>query len=250
MESEQKVAVITGASRGIGAGLVQGFRRIGYGVIANSRSIKATDFGNDPAVLAVSGDIAVPETAERIVIAAMERFGRIDTLVNNAGIFIPKPFVGYTDADFAALVGVHLAGFFHLTRRAAARMLHAGSGHVVTITTALAEQPMAAVSGDRVNPSGGDIRNPSTLRSREKQDGGSVRRFSARQGRAETSDEDAGRGGDDVAAARFGMGHAPDCGRGWLQPGNGSAVCCRRRLGAGPGPDACWRAGGAHGVGG
>lgn len=146
MKPEQKVAVITGASRGIGAGLATGFREIGYGVIANSRSIGTADFGDDPAIVAVSGDIALPETAERVVAVAMERFGRIDTLVNNAGIFVSKSFVDYTEADFAAMVGVHLAGFFHLTRRAAALMLRAGfGGHIVTITTTLAEQPMAAV---------------------------------------------------------------------------------------------------------
>ena len=103
MKSERKVAVITGASQGIGAGLVQRFRAIGYGVLANSRSIKTTDFGDDPAILAVGGDIAVPETSHRIIGAAMERFGRIDTLVNNAGIFISKPFVDYTEGDFAAM---------------------------------------------------------------------------------------------------------------------------------------------------
>ena len=145
MESKQKVAVITGASRGIGAGLVQGFRAIGYGVVANSRSITPSDFGDDPAILAVGGDIAVPETSHRIVDAAMERFGRIDTLVNNAGIFTSKLFVDYTETDFAAMTAVHLAGFFHLTRQAVPQMLRAGSGHVVNVTTTLAEQPMAAV---------------------------------------------------------------------------------------------------------
>ena len=145
MNSEQKVAVITGASQGIGADLMRGFREIGYGVVASSRSIRAADLGGDPAILAVGGDIADPETAERLVDAAMERFGRIDTLVNNAGIFVSKPFVGYAEADFATMVGVNLAGFFHLTQRAIARMLHARSGHVVTITAALAEQPMAVV---------------------------------------------------------------------------------------------------------
>jgi len=145
MASEQKVAVITGASQGIGASLVTGFREIGYGVVASSRSIREPDFGDDPAILAVGGDVAIPETAERIIAAAMERFGRIDTLVNNAGVFISKPFVNYTEADFAAMVAVNLAGFFHLTRPAIARMLHTESGHVVNITAALAEQPMAAV---------------------------------------------------------------------------------------------------------
>ena len=145
MDSEQKVAVITGASQGIGAGLVKGFREIGYGVVANSRSIKQSDIGEDPAILAVDGDIAVPETASRLVDAAMERFGRIDTLVNNAGLFIPKPFVDYAEADFATLVAVNLAGFFYVTQKTVTRMLPAGSGHIVNITAALAEQPMASV---------------------------------------------------------------------------------------------------------
>ena len=87
MPSEQKVAVITGASRGIGLGLVKGFRDIGYRVVANSRSISASDVGRDPGVLVVDGDIASPDTAGRIVSAATERFGRIDTLINNFGIF-------------------------------------------------------------------------------------------------------------------------------------------------------------------
>jgi NAD(P)-dependent dehydrogenase (short-subunit alcohol dehydrogenase family) len=142
MSPEQKVVVITGASRGIGASLVQSFRERGYGVVANARSIDAT---NDPGIVAVAGDIAVAETAERIVGAALERFGRLDTLVNNAGIFVGRPFTDYSEADFADLMGVSLAGFFHLTRKAAACMLKAGRGHIVTITSTLAEQPMAAL---------------------------------------------------------------------------------------------------------
>src|ERR1700710_3050198 len=104
MTNEQKVAVITGASQGIGAGLLKGYREIGYGVVANSRSISKRDCADDPAILIVDGDIAGPDTAERIVSAAIERFGRIDTLVNNAGIFIAKPFIDYSEADFAATI--------------------------------------------------------------------------------------------------------------------------------------------------
>lgn len=139
MTSEGKVAVITGASRGIGASLLKAYRKIGYRVVANARTIGNED---DPAILAVEGDIALQETAVRIFEAAVERFGRVDTLVNNAGIFIPKPFVEYSAADFAKMVGVNLAGFFHLTQLVAAKMLQAGSGHIVNITTAFAEQPM------------------------------------------------------------------------------------------------------------
>jgi NAD(P)-dependent dehydrogenase (short-subunit alcohol dehydrogenase family) len=145
MASERKVAVITGASRGIGASLVEGFRKLGYGVVANSRTIGKADIPNDPAVLLVEGDIARPETAERIVSAAIARFGRIDTLVNNAGIFIPKPFVDYTEADFTAMVAVNLAGFFHISQQAVSWMLRAGAGHVVTITATIGEQPMLSL---------------------------------------------------------------------------------------------------------
>ncbi len=145
MQSTQKVAVITGASQGIGSGLVKGFREAGYCVVANSRSIKAGDALDDPDVLPVAGDIANPEVAQRIVDAAMEHFGRIDTLVNNAGVFISKPFVNYAEADFTAMVAVNLAGFFHISQKAAFRMLQAGSGHIVNITATIASQPMAAV---------------------------------------------------------------------------------------------------------
>lgn len=143
--SEQKVAIITGASQGIGAALMRGFREIGYGVVANSRSIGEHDAGGDPAILTVDGDIADPATAERIVNGAIARFGRIDTLINNAGVFLPKPFIDYSAADFRTMIGVNLAGFFHLSQKAAASMLQAGSGHIVNITTTIAEQPMASV---------------------------------------------------------------------------------------------------------
>src|SRR5260221_4057589 len=101
MSTEQKVAVITGASQGIGAGLVQGFLDRGYRVVANSRSIKAEASAN---VLAVAGDITDPTVAERVIGGAVEKFGRVDTLVNNAGIFISKPFTECTEADFAQML--------------------------------------------------------------------------------------------------------------------------------------------------
>jgi NAD(P)-dependent dehydrogenase (short-subunit alcohol dehydrogenase family) len=145
MSPEQKVVVITGASRGIGARLMKGFREIGYGVVVNARSIGNIDGANDPAVVAVEGDIAVASTGDRIVSAALDRFGRLDTLINNAGIFIAKPFTDYSEADFAAMTAVNLAGFFHVTRKAASWMLGAGSGHIVNITATIAEQPMAAL---------------------------------------------------------------------------------------------------------
>ena len=98
-----------------------------------------------PDVLAVAGDISEPETAERIVRTALERFGRIDTLVNNAGVFLSKPFIEFTEDDYAHNMAVNVAGFFHLTQRAAAEMLKQGSGHIVSITTALVDQPIAGV---------------------------------------------------------------------------------------------------------
>ncbi|MEV0380564.1 SDR family oxidoreductase [Nonomuraea sp. NPDC050643] len=134
--SIQKVAVITGASQGIGAGLVEAYRKLGYGVVATSRTIAESQ---DPNVLTVQGDIADPATAERVIAAGLERFGRIDTLVNNAGIFVAKPFTDYSQDDFATVVGVNLAGFFRITQLAVERMLTQGAGHVVNITTSLVD---------------------------------------------------------------------------------------------------------------
>ena len=132
----QKVAIITGGSQGIGASLVAAYRRQGWGVVATARTMKPTD---DPEVLTVDGDIAVPATADRIVGAALERFGRIDTLVNNAGVFVSKPFTDYTAEDYALVVGVNLSGFFWLTQRAIAEMLKRYGGHVVNISTTLVD---------------------------------------------------------------------------------------------------------------
>ena len=135
-EAEQKVAIITGASQGIGAGLVKAFRDRTYRVVANSRSIKAS---READVLAVPGDIARPETAKQLVQQALDRFGRVDSLVNNAGIFIGKRFTDYTEADFNNMLAVNLAGFFHITQAAIAPMLRQGSGHIVNITTSLVD---------------------------------------------------------------------------------------------------------------
>lgn len=136
MSSHQKVALVTGASQGIGAGLVKGFRDRGYRVIATSRSIKASD---DPDILTVAGDIGSADTAQRIISQGLERFGRIDSLVNNAGIFIAKPFTQYTQADFLLKIATNVAGFFHITQAAVEVMERSGSGHVVSITTSLAD---------------------------------------------------------------------------------------------------------------
>ena len=131
-----KVAIITGASQGIGAGLVAGYRGRGWAVVASARTIKPSQ---DPDLLTVAADITEPATADRIIDAALGRFGRIDTLVNNAGVYISKPFTDYTAADYATVVGVNLTGFFWLTRRAIAEMARRYGGHVVNITATLAE---------------------------------------------------------------------------------------------------------------
>jgi hypothetical protein len=142
MDMDRKVAVITGASHGIGAALVAGYRRRGYRVVATARSLKPT---NDPDVLAVPGDIADRNTAERVVSEGLTRFARIDSLVNNAGIFIAKPFTEYTEADYRAVLGVNTSGFFYITQLAIAEMERRESGHVVQITTTLAEQANSRV---------------------------------------------------------------------------------------------------------
>ena len=140
--TDQRVAIVTGGSHGIGAGLVAGYRRRGWAVVANSRRIGPSA---DPAVLTVEGDVADPATPGRIISGALERFGRIDTLVNNAGVFAAKPFTDYTDEDYASVVGVNLTGFFRLTQRAIAEMLTRRGGHVVSITTTLAEYANSTV---------------------------------------------------------------------------------------------------------
>jgi NAD(P)-dependent dehydrogenase (short-subunit alcohol dehydrogenase family) len=135
MNTSTRVAVITGASQGIGAGLVAGYRKLGYAVVANSRSIGDSD---DPMVHTVAGDISQPGVGQGLIDAAMQRFGRVDTVINNAGIFIPKPFTEYTDADYDAITGVNLRGFFEVTRAALAVMR--SGGHIVNISTSLVDQ--------------------------------------------------------------------------------------------------------------
>jgi NAD(P)-dependent dehydrogenase (short-subunit alcohol dehydrogenase family) len=134
--NDRKVAIITGGSQGIGASLVAAYRREGWRVVATARTMKPAE---DPDVLTVEGDITDPATADRIVSAALERFGRIDTLVNNAGVYISKPFTDYTAADFALVTGVNLGGFFWLTQRVITEMLKRYGGHVVNISATLAE---------------------------------------------------------------------------------------------------------------
>ena len=138
-----RVAIITGASQGIGAALVEAYRKHGYAVIANARTIAES---HEPDVTAVPGDIADPATAQRVITEAIARYGRVDTLVNNAGVFLAKPFTMYTPADYDLVTGVNLAGFFQLTQRVIADMLDRGhGGHIVNVTTTLVEHAHAAV---------------------------------------------------------------------------------------------------------
>jgi NAD(P)-dependent dehydrogenase (short-subunit alcohol dehydrogenase family) len=138
---DRKVVIVTGGSQGIGAGLAAGYRQRGWAVVATSRTIEPDE---DPAVLTIDGDIADAATADRIISGALGRFGRIDTLVNNAGIYISKPFTDYTADDYAAVVGVNLTGFFMLTQRAIVEMLKRGGGHIVNISATVADYAISS----------------------------------------------------------------------------------------------------------
>jgi NAD(P)-dependent dehydrogenase (short-subunit alcohol dehydrogenase family) len=135
-QTGQKVAIITGGSQGIGAGLVTGYLRQGWAVVATARTMKPTE---DPDLLTVDGDITEAATADRIVGEALRKFGRIDTLVNNAGVYVSKPFTDYTADDYALVVGVNVTGFFWITQRAVAEMVKQHDGHVVNISASIAE---------------------------------------------------------------------------------------------------------------
>ena len=137
---KEKVAIITGASHGIGASLASAYSEAGYNVVANSRSIEASA---DPSIINIAGDVGEPDTADRIMSEGVAKFGRLDTLVNNAGIFISKPFTEYTQADYDAMLSTNIAGFFYLTQRAVRIMERQGRGHIVNITTTAAEQPIS-----------------------------------------------------------------------------------------------------------
>lgn len=138
MDSGSKVAVVTGASRGIGAGTVTAFLERGWRVVATSRSLKPS--GRDD-VLSIAGDIGDPEVGRRVVSECVARFGRIDTLVNNAGIFLAKPFTSYTPEDYRAVLSTNVDGFFHITQLALAEMEKRGGGHIVNITASLVDAP-------------------------------------------------------------------------------------------------------------
>jgi NAD(P)-dependent dehydrogenase (short-subunit alcohol dehydrogenase family) len=133
----QRVAIVTGGSQGIGAGLVDGYRQRGWAVVANSLSIKPS---GDPDVLTVQGDVSQQVTADEIIGQAIDRFGRVDTLINNAGVFLSKPFTDFTAEDYALITGVNLAGFFWLTQLAIGHMLKQGGGHIVNVSASIADR--------------------------------------------------------------------------------------------------------------
>ena len=151
----QKVAVITGASQGIGAALVAAYHDLGYAVVANSRSIADQ---STETLETVAGDIGDPAVARSTVDAALRRFGRLDTLVNNAGIFIAKPFEDYTAEDHEVVKRTNIDGFFHVTQAAVAQMLAQGEGgHIVNITTTLVENASSSVPSVLASLSKGGI---------------------------------------------------------------------------------------------
>lgn len=144
--SDKKTAIVTGASQGIGAGLVEAFLKEGYNVVATSRDVSQS-LTASPGLVLVDGDIGKQETAAKAVEAAIKQFGVIDVLVNNAGIFRTKPFTDFTTEDFNALVSTNLLGFLYITQLTVKQMLKQKSGSVVSITAALADQPIAGING-------------------------------------------------------------------------------------------------------
>jgi NAD(P)-dependent dehydrogenase (short-subunit alcohol dehydrogenase family) len=149
-----KVVIITGASQGIGAAVVQAYRALDYRVVATSRSIQPS---TDPNILTVAGDIADPATAQRVIREALAAFGRVDSLVNNAGIFIAKPFTAYTPEDYANVLAVNLNGFFYITQLAIAEMEKKGAGHIVNVTTSLADHAIDGVPSVLANLTKGGL---------------------------------------------------------------------------------------------
>jgi NAD(P)-dependent dehydrogenase (short-subunit alcohol dehydrogenase family) len=143
---DRKTAIVTGASRGIGAGLVGAFLKQGYNVVATSRNVSQQLTASTTLVL-IDGDIGKLETAAKVVEAAIENFRSIDVLVSNAGIFFTKPFTEFSTADFNTLVSTNLLGFLYITQLTVKQMLKQKSGSVVSITAALADQPILGVNG-------------------------------------------------------------------------------------------------------
>ena len=143
-ETETRTAIVTGASSGIGLGITRALLEHGYHVVANSRTIsKSTDLKPSADLVLVDGDIGKKETAIRVVGAAVKHFGRVDLLVNSAGIYMPKPFTEYTPEDFEAMISTNVAGYFFVTQQSVAQMRKQKSGHIVSISTVLTDQPLA-----------------------------------------------------------------------------------------------------------
>jgi NAD(P)-dependent dehydrogenase (short-subunit alcohol dehydrogenase family) len=143
--SEKQAAIVTGASQGIGASLVEAFLKEGYNVVATSRNVTRS-LTASPSLVLVDGDIGKQGTAAKTVGAAIEHYGTIDVLVNNAGILRTKPFIDFTTEDVNALISVNLLGFIYMTQLAVKEMLKRKSGNVVTVSAALADQPIAGLN--------------------------------------------------------------------------------------------------------
>jgi NAD(P)-dependent dehydrogenase (short-subunit alcohol dehydrogenase family) len=142
--NKKQVAIVTGASSGIGLAITQSLLERGYGVVANSRAIsKSKDLKPSAELVLVDGDIGKKETAIKVVDATLKRFGRIDLLVNNAGIYMPKPFTEYTQEDFETMIGTNVGGYFFVTQQVVTQMRKQKSGHIVSISTVLTDQPLA-----------------------------------------------------------------------------------------------------------
>ncbi len=142
--NKKQVALVTGASSGIGLGVTLALLEHGYRVVANSRTIsKSKDLKPSADLVLVDGDISKKETAIKVVDTAVKHFGHIDLLVNNAGIYLPKPFTEYTPEDFETMIGTNVAGYFFVTQQVVAQMRKRKSGHIVSISTVLVDQPLA-----------------------------------------------------------------------------------------------------------
>ena len=141
---KNQVAIVTGASSGMGLGIAQALLERGYRVVGNSRNIsQSKDLKPSADLVLVDGDIGKKDVAVKVAEAAIKHFGRIDLLVNNAGIYVPKPFTDYTPEDFAAMISTNVAGYFFITQQAVAQMRKQKSGHIVSISTTLTDQPLA-----------------------------------------------------------------------------------------------------------
>jgi NAD(P)-dependent dehydrogenase (short-subunit alcohol dehydrogenase family) len=157
-DNHKQTAIITGASSGIGLGLTEGFRSAGFNVVANSRRITAAGtLTQADDLLLVDGDVGEASTALKLIRSTEQRFGRIDVLINNAGIFVPKPFTEYSAEDFQRVVSTNLAGFFYVSQEAARHMQQNGGGQIITITTTLAQQPVAGVNAALTNLTKGGL---------------------------------------------------------------------------------------------